>query len=183
MAGPPDRCRARRAPRIKTRLEAYFSSARQEGPAVLADFSSVGALLEQTPSRPRVGASAHMTVFLPNSSQRMLLQIEGHVIRHTEAGFAIEFERNPHVYSLLGEDAASGKSVEESDRGDVPTLELEEVGVDDEAGVGSLRLALELILEAALDGRRGDVEPEEALDIIIDRVQEMLDEDAGRTRG
>ncbi len=63
------------------------------------------------------------------------------------------------------------------------TLELEEVGVDDEAGVGSLRLALELILEAALDGRRGDVEPEEALDIIIDRVQETLDGDAGRTRG
>ena len=184
MAGPPDRRRARRAPRIKTRLEAYFSSARQEGPAVLADVSSVGALLEQTPSRPRVGASAHMTVFLPNSSQRMLLQVGGQVIRHTEAGFAIEFEMpNPHVYGLLGEDAASGTSVEESDRGDVPTLELEEVGVDDEAGVGSLRLALELILEAALDGRRGDVEPEEALDIIIDRVQEMLDEDAGRTRG
>ncbi len=182
MAGPPDRRRARRAPRIKTRLEADFSSARQEGPAVLADISSVGALLEQTPSRPRVGASSHMTVFLPNSSQRMLLQIEGHVIRHTEAGFAIEFEMpNPRVYGLVGEDAASGTSVEESDRGDVPTLE--EVGVDDEAGVGSLRLALELILDAALDGRRGDVEPEEALDIIIDRVQEMLDEDAGRTRG
>ncbi len=56
----------------------------------------------------------------------------------------------------------------------------------DVAGLASLRQArqaIELILEAALDGRRGDVEPEEALDIIIDRVQEMLDEDAGRTRG
>ncbi len=115
MAEVPDR---RRAPRIKAALEVYVDSGREEGPAVLADVSSVGALLEQTPSRPRVGASAHMTVFLPNSSQRMLLQIVGHVIRHTEAGFAIEYERNLHVYGLLGEDAASGTSVEESDRGD-----------------------------------------------------------------
>ncbi len=173
MAKVPDRRRARR---IKAGFEVFFDSAREGGPAILADVSSVGALLEQAQSRPRVGASVRMTM-LPNSSKR--LQLAGHVIRHTEAGFAIEFERlNPRVYHLLIEGAASGTSVEESDRGDVATLELEEVGVDDEAGVGSLRLALELILEAALDGRRGDVEPEEALDIIIDRVRE-LDEAAG----
>ncbi len=122
MAEAPD---MRRAPRIKTGLEVYFSSGREEGPAVLADVSSGGALLEETPSRPRVGTSASMTVFLPNGSKR--LQVVGHVIRHTEAGFAIEFERpNPHVYDLLVEDTASVTSVEESDKGNVPTLE--EVG-------------------------------------------------------
>ncbi len=150
----------RRAPHIKAELEVYFDSAREEGPAVLADVSSVGALLEETLSQPRVGTSVSMTVFRPNRTAQ--LQVVGHVIRHTEAGFAIEFERlNPRVYHLLIEGAASVTSVEESDRADAPMLE--EVGgsgSQDEAGV-----------------------PDEALDIIIDRVQEMLDGDAGRTRG
>jgi hypothetical protein len=97
------------------------------------------------------------------------------------------------VEALLVEDAAAATSVEESNRGDVPSLEevggsgsRDEVGVEDDAGLGSLRQArqaLELILAAALDGRRGSMEPEEALDILIDRVREMLDEDAERTRG
>ena len=184
MAEPPD---TRRAPRIKVGLEVYYSSTREEGPAVLADVSSVGALLEQTQVRPRVGAKVGMTVFLPNGNER--LQVDGQVIRHTEAGFAIEFERpSPHVYELLVEDAASVTSVEESDRGDVPTLEevggsgsQDELGMADEAGLAPFLRALEMILQAALDGRRGSVEPDEALDIIIDRVRE-LDKDAGRTR-
>ena len=99
------------------------------------------------------------------------------------------------VDALLVEDASSATSVEQSDRGKVPSLEEaggsgspdgDGVGTDDEAGLGSLqqaRQALELILAAALDGRGGGMEPEEALDILIDRVREMLDEDAERTRG
>ena len=97
------------------------------------------------------------------------------------------------VEALLVEDPAPGTSVEESNRGDAPSLEevggsgsQDEVGVEDEAGLGSLRQArqaLELILATARDGRRGNMEPEEALDILIDRVREMLHEDADRARG
>jgi hypothetical protein len=96
------------------------------------------------------------------------------------------------VEALLFDAAAFATSVEESNRGDVPSLDLagggssqDELGVEDEAGLGSLRQArqaLELILAAALDGRRGSMEPEEVLDILIDRVREMLDEDAERPR-
>ncbi len=120
----------RGVPRIKAGLEVYFDSAREEGPAVLADISSVGALLEETLSRPRVGASVSMTVFRPNRSAQV--QVVGHVIRHTEAGFAVEFEEpNPDLYDLLVEDAASATSVEESALGDVATTLEAPCGADD----------------------------------------------------
>ncbi len=96
----------RRAPRIKTDIQAFFSSGRDEGPAVLADFSSVGALLEETPARPRVGTRVRVTIFL--ATQAEPLQVAGNVVRHTEAGFAMEFDSPaPHLYSLVVEDNAA----------------------------------------------------------------------------
>ena len=46
----------------------------------------------------------------------------------------------------------------------------------DETGQAPFLQAIEVILEFVLDGRRGSVEPKETLDIIIDRVREMLDD-------
>ena len=162
----------RRAPRIKTGLTTYFCSAREEGQAVLADISPVGALLERAESQPSIGAQVGISLFLPNISQR--LQVSGRVVRHTEDGFAIEYEQpNPHVYDLV---------VERLDQGEAATLgETAGTGAQDEAHVASeaepesLIEALEFIIAVALDGRHGSVEPEDALDTIIDRAREILE--------
>ena len=46
-------------------------------------------------------------------------------------------------------------------------------GKADEAGLAPFLQAIEVILQFVLDGLRGRVEPEEALDIIVDRVREL----------
>jgi hypothetical protein len=43
----------------------------------------------------------------------------------------------------------------------------------DEAGLAPFLQATEVILQFVLDGRRGSVEPEAALEIIVDRVREL----------
>ncbi len=171
----------RRGPRIKTDLATYFSAAREEGSAVLADISSVGALLERAESQPSVGARVRLGLFLPNSSKR--LQVVGQVVRHTENGFAIEYESpNPHLYHVVAEDVGPVAPVEGSDQVEAATPEeTAGTGAQDESHLASedepesLVEALEFIIAVALDGRHGSVELEDALDTIIDRAREMLD--------
>ena len=176
MNPTPEAQDKRSGSRIKAGIEVYFSAAREEGRAVLSDVSSVGVLLAETPSRPAVGARVRLTVHLPNRGRR--LQVVGYVDRHTQDGFAIEYERpNPYLCASVVEEADPITP----DRGDAATLK-ETAGTDvedaaPEAGEGasSLRETLGFILEAALDGRHGGVEPEEALDIIIDRTRDALE--------
>jgi hypothetical protein len=82
----------RHSPRIRTWFETHFSSQRQEGEGVLADVSYTGARVEDTGIQPSVGALAILYVCLPDDTKPF--QLEGKVARHTQAGFAIEFE-NP----------------------------------------------------------------------------------------
>ncbi len=94
-----------RAQRIRRGLETYFSSAREDGRAVLANISSSGALLERTRLRPTVDTPVRVTIFVPNQAEPLTLV--GRVVRHTEAGFALEFERpDPDIYEVV---TASGQ--------------------------------------------------------------------------
>ena len=81
----------RRSPRIRTWFETHFSSQRQEGEGVLADVSYTGARVEDTGIRPSVGALAILYVCLPDDPKPF--QLEGKVTRHTDAGFAIEYDK------------------------------------------------------------------------------------------
>jgi hypothetical protein len=81
----------RRSPRIRTWFETHFSSQRQEGEGVLADISYTGARVEDTGIRPSIGALAILYVCLPDDPKP--IQLEGRVARHTDAGFAIEYEK------------------------------------------------------------------------------------------
>ena len=86
-----DQSAIRRSPRIRTWFETHFSSQRQEGEGVLADVSYTGARVEDTGIQPSVGALAILYVCLPDDPKPF--QLEGKVVRHTEAGFAIEYEK------------------------------------------------------------------------------------------
>ena len=93
MTAPP------RAQRISPSLETFFSSAREEGRAVLANISSSGALLERTRLRPRVGTQVRVTMFLLNQAEP--LNLVGRVVRHTESGFAVQFAPPyPDIYEV-----------------------------------------------------------------------------------
>ncbi len=144
----------RTAPRIRTELETYFSSANEEGRAILADVSSSGALLAQTALRPRVGMRVRLTVFLPNSTIPM--HVVGHIVRSTPDGFAIVYEKpHPEIYDLV-QNLPGASAGEESDRGE------------------AVREALEAIIDAALSARRGGAQPMAALAMITDRARAAL---------
>jgi hypothetical protein len=81
----------RSSPRIRTWFETHFSSQRQEGEGVLADVSYTGARVEDTGIQPSIGALAILYVCLPDDPKP--LQLEGKVTRHTDAGFAIEYDK------------------------------------------------------------------------------------------
>lgn len=81
----------RRSPRIRTWFETHFSSQRQEGEGVLADISYTGARVEDTGIQPKIGALAILYVCLPDDAKPF--QLEGKIARHTDSGFAIEYER------------------------------------------------------------------------------------------
>ena len=91
----------RRSPRIRTWFETHFSSQRQEGEGVLADVSYTGARVEDTGIQPSVGALAILYVCLPDDPKPF--QLEGKVTRHTDAGFAIEYEK-PDEHTRRGVD-------------------------------------------------------------------------------
>jgi len=79
-----------RSPRIRTWFETHFSSQRQEGEGILADISYTGARVEDARPCPKIGASVVLYVSLPEQDKPF--QLEGKVARHTQEGFAIEYE-------------------------------------------------------------------------------------------
>ena len=104
MTHQPER---RGNPRFATYLQTFVASGREEGPAVLADVSAVGALLAQTELRPELGAPVRLSVILRSEQ---ILHAMGKVVRQTEQGFAIQFDTpKPDLYNAVIEDAASVK--------------------------------------------------------------------------
>jgi hypothetical protein len=94
----------RRSERIRTRFETLYSSERQEGAGVLADISYSGALLEGTSLRPRIGSRVRVYILLPG--RETPFELVGQVIRYTEHGFAIAYEKVDATIERFVDDAA-----------------------------------------------------------------------------
>ena len=94
----------RRCARVKIRLETLYASERQEGTGVLADLSHRGALLEDSSIQPRLGAPIRLYVLVRPVAP---FELVGNVVRHTDGGFAVEFEKlGPDAQSLVDDAAA-----------------------------------------------------------------------------
>ena len=96
---------ARRGWRVATKLKALFTSDREDGEGVLTDISYTGALFRSTTIRPSLGK--RVRVFLCFENDAGSLQLEGEVIRQTEDGFAIEYQKPNEQLQLLVDDAAA----------------------------------------------------------------------------
>ncbi len=91
--------------RAITHFATLFSSGRLEGSGVLCDFSSTGARVEEATAKPAIDARVVLHVPLEDSDRSF--ETNGSVIRHTERGFAIEFEKAPIDLQQLLEDAGA----------------------------------------------------------------------------
>lgn len=91
--------------RAITHFETLFSSGRLEGSGVLCDFSSTGARIEEATGKPTIGA--RVVLFTPLQDSDRSFETPGSVVRHTEGGFAIEFEKAPIDLQQLLEDAGA----------------------------------------------------------------------------
>ena len=89
----------RRSRRIKTWFMALHSSGRDEGDGFLTDISDAGALVEEASSQPSIGNRVCLFVRLPDQAE---FELVGQVVRHTERGFGVEFEkRYPILHHLI----------------------------------------------------------------------------------
>jgi hypothetical protein len=79
----------RRDPRFKTRFDALYSLGHEEGSGVLADLSYSGARLDNASLKPEPGTKVCLYVFVQPIQP---FELAGHVVRHTEDGFAIEVD-------------------------------------------------------------------------------------------
>lgn len=94
----------RRSPRVRTRFDSLLSSGRREGVGLLADISYEGALLEESTLQPPLGTSVRVYVFVQPVAP---FELVGEVVRHTDRGFAIQFEKlSPELRSLVDDAAA-----------------------------------------------------------------------------
>ncbi len=81
----------RQSRRIKTWFVALHSSGRDEGDGFLTNISNSGALVEEVMSQPSIGNRVRLLVCLPDEAE---FELMGQVVRHTEGGFGVEFEKH-----------------------------------------------------------------------------------------
>jgi len=99
-----DRQHIPRERRVSTRFEALLSSGRQEGAGHLADISYTGALFAETSIQPPLGTEIRAYVFVQPVAP---FELRGHVVRHSEGGFAIAYDKvDPEVQSFVDDAAA-----------------------------------------------------------------------------
>ncbi len=108
MTATTNKCRD---DRISIRLEAFYSFGRMEDEVMLANISYSGALIEGTTMQPEIGTHITIYVYLePPSAFKAVapFKLAGHVVRHSSAGFAIEYEDNldPDVRRMVDDAAA-----------------------------------------------------------------------------
>ncbi len=97
--------------RIPTSLKTYYTFDRVDGVGVLTDVSYSAALIEGISTRPEIGTPIVVCVYLisPHDFEDVTpLELAGHVVRHSLAGFAIEYKDNldPDVRQMLDDTAA-----------------------------------------------------------------------------
>ena len=97
--------------RIPTHLEVFYYARRVDADGVLANISYSGALVEDTRVRPTIGTFVVLYVHLEPPSAfaaETPFEVVGHVVRHSSAGFAIEYKDNldPDVRRMVDDAAA-----------------------------------------------------------------------------
>jgi hypothetical protein len=103
----------RRDDRFPISLKVYYSFARVEGFASLANISYTGALVENTAMRPEIGTRIKLNVYLrpPRAfGSATPSELIGVVARHSSNGFAVKFENShdPDVHRMVDDAAAVG---------------------------------------------------------------------------
>jgi len=89
----------RRSLRFKTHFDVLYSSGAEEGTGVLSEISYAGAKLENSSLQPEVGTRVKLYVFV---RPVMPFELEGHVARLTDSGFAIQYELfDPEIRRLV----------------------------------------------------------------------------------
>ena len=101
----------RRNDRTPLPLEVHYSFDGAEGFGELVNISYSGALIEDTAMRPKIGRPIVLYVYLkPTSAFEAVTPFEptGHVVRHSSAGFAVEYKDivDPDVRRMLDDAAA-----------------------------------------------------------------------------
>ena len=94
----------RRTARIQTRFESLYSAGRSEGTGVLSDISYSGALISGASLHPEIGKRLRIYVFVQPVAP---FELAGTVVRHTEDGFAIEYEADSDELKRFVDDAAA----------------------------------------------------------------------------
>ncbi len=97
--------------RIPTTLKTYYSFDGVEGVGALADVSYSGALIEGISTRPEIGKSIVLCVYLKSplaNGKVTAFELSGVVVRLSSTGFAIEYEDNhePDVRRMVDAAAA-----------------------------------------------------------------------------
>lgn len=79
----------RRSPRFMTRFDSLVSATQQEGAGVLGEIAYSGARIDESSIKPPIGSKVTLYIFVQPVAP---FELKGHVIRHTENGFAITYE-------------------------------------------------------------------------------------------
>jgi len=89
----------RRSLRFKTQFDALYSAGSEEGTGVLSEISYSGARLDNTSLQPGLGTRVKLYVFV---RPVLPFELEGHVARITDSGFAIQYELfDPEIRRLI----------------------------------------------------------------------------------
>jgi hypothetical protein len=94
----------RRGSRVPTRFESLYSAGRSEGTGTLADISYSGALIASASLKPEIGKPLRIYVFVQPVAP---FELVGTVVRHTDDGFAIEYDSLREEVRRLVDDAAA----------------------------------------------------------------------------
>lgn len=89
----------RRSLRLKTRFDTLIAADGDEGAGVLAELSYSGARLDDVSKKPPVGTKVTLYIFIQPVAP---FELQGHVARHTESGFALMYELfDPEIRQLV----------------------------------------------------------------------------------
>lgn len=89
----------RRSLRFRTGFDTLVSADDGQGAGVLAEISYAGARLDDVSTQPPVGTKVTLYVFVQPVAP---FELQGHVARHTESGFAVMYELfDPEIRQLV----------------------------------------------------------------------------------
>ena len=94
----------RKDARFRTRFDSLYSLGAREGAGVLGEISYSSARLDEASVQPPLGTEIRLYIFV---QPVMPFELMGSVVRHTEDGFAIQYElSDPGLRNLVDDVAA-----------------------------------------------------------------------------